>query len=372
MKKKLLALSLTACLIFALAGCGSSGGSSSAAAGGNDTTAAQSEAAKDTTAAAADTTAAAQEPAADAQKLLYIHGAADSSILQTAAEYFKGLIEERTNGRYTIEIHPNFELGSLTESVQMIKSGDVQLSGVVLGSYYSDDLAIVDLPNAVPTIEDAYKLYTETDFRAYIEDAMRAENIELLDFGVSYFREMTSNKEVHSADDIKGINIRTLENNLHTEYWSALGANPSPLAWADTYIGLQQGLVDAEENPLDSIYGGKLYEVQKYVINTNHIVYTAPIMMNEDFFQSLSPEDQEIFRACGKETEEYVYNYSRDYEATLAQQLKDEGMEFIDLDESVLAELKSRASSVYDTVREQVGDETMDKFLAAIDSVTAK
>ena len=194
----------------------------------------------------------------------------------------------------------------------------------------------------------------------------------MLDFGAVYFREMTSNVEIHSADDIKGINIRTLENPYHTEYWKALGANPSPLAWAETYISLQQGLVDAQENPLDSIVGGKLYEVQKYVINTNHIVYTSPILVNEDFFNSLSAEDQEIFRQAGKETEEYVYSYAREQESKLAQQLKDNGMEFIDLDEATLSELKNRASSVYDSVRKQVGDDIMDQFLAAVDQVTGK
>lgn len=254
----------------------------------------------------------------------------------------------------------------------MIKSGDVQLSGVCLGSYYSDALAIVDLPNAVPTIEDAYKLYAESEFRTYIEDALRKENIEMLDFGAVYFREMTSNVEIHSADDIKGINIRTLENPYHTEYWKALGANPSPLAWAETYISLQQGLVDAQENPLDSIVGGKLYEVQKYVINTNHIVYTSPILVNEDFFNSLSAEDQEIFRQAGKETEEYVYSYAREQESKLAQQLKDNGMEFIDLDEATLSELKNRASSVYDSVRKQVGDDIMDQFLGGCRSGNRK
>lgn len=130
--------------------------------------------------------------------------------------------------------------------------------------------------------------------------------------------------------------------------------------------------MDAQENPLDSIVGGKLYEVQKYVVNTNHIVYTSPILVNEDFFNSLSAEDQEIFRQAGKETEEYVYSYAREQESKLAQQLKDNGMEFIDLDEATLSELKNRASSVYDSVRKQVGDDIMDQFLAAVDQVTGK
>lgn len=347
--KKLIAMALAAVMLLSLAACSGGAEKPDASNAGTDS-----------------------NVSASAKKLLYVHGASDTSILQTTAEYFKSLIEERTDGRYTVEIHPNFELGSLTESVQMIKSGDVQLSGVCLGSYYADELAIVDLPNAVPTIEDAYRLYTESEFRPYIEEALRKENIEMLDFGAVYFREMTSNVEIHSADDIKGINIRTLENPYHTEYWKALGANPSPLAWAETYISLQQHLVDAQENPLDSIVGGKLYEVQKYVINTNHIIYTSPVLVNGDFFNSLSAEDQEIFRQAGKETEAYVYSYAREQESKLAQELKDNGMEFIDLDDATLAELKNRASSVYDSVRKQVGDDTMDSFLAAVDQVTAK
>ena len=169
--KKLITMALTVGMALSMAACGGNSGSAG------------------TTAAAAGSGESKAEVSADAKKLLYVHGASDTSILQTTAEYFKSLIEERTDGRYTVEIHPNFELGSLTESVQMIKSGDVQLSGVCLGSYYSDALAIVDLPNAVPTIEDAYKLYAESEFRTYIEDALRKENIEMLDFGAVYFRE---------------------------------------------------------------------------------------------------------------------------------------------------------------------------------------
>ena len=358
MMKKLLIGFLSVLLMIGTAGCG----------GKTDetTTATVNPSASDTTAAESTTAA----PSVETKKLLYVHGASDTSILQETALHFKALLEEKSGGRYTVEIHPNFELGSLTESVEMIKAGEVQLSGVCLGSYYSPQLAFIDLPNAVPTIEAAYKLYTETDFRSQVNEIMRSEGIELLSFGAVYFREMSSNKEVNSAEDIQGTNIRTLENSLHTAYWSALGANPSPLAWSETYIALQQGLVDAQENPLDSILGSKLYEVQKYIINTNHIVYTAPIMVNGDFFNSLSPEDQQIFAECGALTEQYAYEYAREYESSLKAQLEEKGMEFIDLSDDVLAELKEKAAPVYDTVRSQIGDATMDAFLKAIESVT--
>lgn len=304
------------------------------------------------------------------QKLIYIHGAGNTSILQYTAERFKELIESESDGRYTVEIHGNFELGNMSESIEMIKAGEVALSGVCLGSQYTPKLGFLDLPNAVPSIDAAYELYMESDFRTTVEDIMRDEGIELLAFGPVYFREMSSNIPVYTADDIKGINIRTMENSLHMAYWSALGANPSPLAWAETYIGLQQGIVDAEENPLDSIVSGKLAEVQDYVIYTNHILYTSPIMMNGSFFDSLSSEDQEMFRRCGREAEQQAYAYAREYEADLKQQLEDAGMEFITLSDDVLAELRTRASSVYDTAREQIGDETMDAFLSAIEKLS--
>jgi tripartite ATP-independent transporter DctP family solute receptor len=299
------------------------------------------------------------------KKLLYIHGSTEQSILHVTATHFKELLEDKTEGRYVVEIHPNFELGSLTESVEMIKAGEVQLSGVILGAHYSPNLAFIDLPNAVPNIESAYKLYTDSEFRPILNSIMRDEGLELLDAGAVYFRVMTSNVPINSVDDIKGINIRTLENTLHTEFWKSLGANPAPLPWAETYVGLQQGLVDAQENPLDSIIGGKMYEVQEYVINTNHILYTSPIIVNGKFFDSLPKDDQEIFIECGKKTEEYAYNYAIEYVETLATQLREAGMEFIDFSEEQLADMKEKASSVYDLVREQIGDELMNSFLKA-------
>jgi tripartite ATP-independent transporter DctP family solute receptor len=307
--------------------------------------------------------AEAQEPI----KLLYIHGSSDTSILQQTALHFKELIENSTSGRYTIEIHPSFELGTLTESVEMIKAGEVALSGVCLGSYYTPELAFTDLPNAVPSIDAAYKLYAESDFRETVNEIMRNNGIELLSFGAAYFREMSSNVPVYNLEDIEGINIRTMANPLHMAYWKALGANPSPLAWAEVYIGLQQGLVDAEENPYDSINAAKLYEVQDYVINTHHIVYTSPIMVNKEFFDSLSSEDQEIFIQCGKDTEKFTYNAAKESVDALRQTLEDHGMTIIDLPVETLNAMREKASSVYDTVRDTIGDEIMDTFMSALD-----
>jgi tripartite ATP-independent transporter DctP family solute receptor len=301
-----------------------------------------------------------------ATKLIYIHGSSTTSILQLTALNFKALIEARTNGRYTVEIHPNFELGSLTESVEMIKSGEVALSGVTLGSYYTPKLSFVDLPNAVPSIDAAYRLYAESSFRDKISEILGSTGIKLLSFGAAYFREMTSNKPVNTIEDIKGIKIRTMENPIHMAYWTSLGARPTPLAWAETYIGLQQGLVDAQENPYDSINAAKLYEVQKYVINTHHILYSSPVLVNQKFFDKLSAEDQKIFIQAGKDTEKYTYETASSNVAALRKTLEGKGMKVIDLSPETLNKMREMASSVYDTVRKTIGDDVMDAFLAAL------
>jgi len=301
--------------------------------------------------------------------LTYIHGSSETSILHMTATHFKEIVERETNGRYKIEIYPAFQLGNLVESIEMIKNGDVELSGVILGANYAPELSFIDLPNSVPTIDAAYKLYAESSFRETVDRILRDNNIELLSFGPAFFREMTSNVPVRTIDDFRGINIRTLENPLHMEYWSTLGANPTPLAWSETYVGLQQGLVDAQENPYDSIYAAKLYEVQKYVINTHHILYTSPIMANKAFFDSLPAEDREIFRKAGKETEKYTFETAKSIVDDLKQKLIDEGMEVIDLPEETLNAMKEKAAPVYDSVRKIVGDQIMDDFLKALQEV---
>ncbi len=303
-----------------------------------------------------------------ATKLIYIHGSSTTSILQATATHFKELVEKRTNGRYTIEIHPNFELGSLTESVEMIKSGEVALSGVTLGSYYTPELSFVDLPNAVVSIEAAYKLYAESPFRNKINDIMSSKGIKLLSFGAAYFRELTSNKPVNTIEDLKGLKIRTMENALHMAYWKSLGAQPTPLAWAETYIGLQQGLVDAQENPYDSINAAKLYEVQKYIIHTHHILYSSPVMVNQKFFNSLSAEDQKIFIECGKETEKFTFDTASNTVSTLRKTLEGKGMKVTELSPATLSKMREMASSVYDTVRKTVGDDVMNAFMAALEA----
>ena len=114
-----------------------------------------------------------------------------------------------------------------------------------------------------------------TVFRFY-EEKYQDKGFELIGFFDQGMRQMTSNIKVQSPDDMQGQKIRVMENQLHISIWQALGANPTPMAFSEVYMALQQGTIDAQENPFEVIYANRLYEQQDYVILTNHLPASRP------------------------------------------------------------------------------------------------
>lgn len=109
---------------------------------------------------------------------------------------------------------------------------------------------------------------------AELQAAYEADGLKLFGYADSGFRVMTSSKAVRQMSDFSGIKIRTMENPNHIAYWQALGANPTPADFSELYMSLEQGTLDAQENPYDLIVANKLYEPQAYVIETNHLLHT--------------------------------------------------------------------------------------------------
>lgn len=105
---------------------------------------------------------------------------------------------------------------------------------------------------------------------------------------------MTTNKKVENLSDFKGQKIRTMENSYHMAYWKNLGASPTPMTFSEVYIGLQQGTIDAQENPYEVIVSNKLYEQQDYVVETNHLPHLISLIVSEEFFDSLTEKQQQI------------------------------------------------------------------------------
>lgn len=215
-------------------------------------------------------------------------------------EKFKSEVESKTNGTVEVQIYPSAQLGSDKDLIEGVKLGTVQATVTSAGNFgdYEPKMGISALPFLFKDSEQAWK-FLKTPQVQKIQEGLLKSNIRVLSYFENGFRCMTNSKiAINKPGDAKGLTIRTPENPYVMETLKALGANPSPLAFADLYVALQQKTFDGQENPIPVIYNTKFYEVQKYLAITNHSYDAMPFAISEPFYQSLTKEEQNIVNAA--------------------------------------------------------------------------
>jgi tripartite ATP-independent transporter DctP family solute receptor len=299
--------------------------------------------------------------------LVWGHGAAEESTGGKAAIYFKELIEERTGGKITVDIYPAFQLGSIMELTENIQTGNIDMISGSPNSLLAPELSILDLPNAYSDWDKIITVFKEGEVRDLFEKAFNKTNSTLLSIIPGGYRQMSSNVEVRSVDDLKNINIRTMENPVHMGIWKAFGSNPTPVAWGETYIALQQGLVQAQENPYNTIVSSKMYEQQKYIIKTNHVMFWNAIWLNMDTYNSMPDSYKEILWEVVNEVEEYTLKITEEDETASIKYLEDAGLEIIELSDDDYSKMAELAQPVYEMIRSTAGDEIYNAVTKALE-----
>ena len=217
---------------------------------------------------------------------------------QIFGEYVASRVAEITGGKFTIDYHPNGDLGGDADLIRQMQSNDIQLVVCQTAPTVSfiPEMAVFDLPMSFAkydgdTIDNV--LNGSNDFTAALGKAYEAQGLHLLGFlQNATYRLATTNEDISTLDAFKGLQIRTMENANHMAFWQAIGAEPTPLAWAEVYFALQSGTIDAQENAADTCVGANFQEVQKYLACTNHILYCNQICINKDAYESLDPAYQ--------------------------------------------------------------------------------
>ena len=303
---------------------------------------------------------------------------ADNAGVGAAAQLFGELIAEKvaeiTDGQLTIDYYPNSQLGDDQELQAQMLAGDIDIVIAQTAQTVSfvPEVAIFDLPMVfakydAETIDYALN---KSEFADKMKEAYRAKNMHILHYlQGGTFRETTSNKNIQSLEDFKGLKIRTMENQYHMDFWKALGASPTPLPWPEVYVSLQQGLVDGQENATDTCVGANLQEVQDYLIMTHHILYCNQFLINADKFDSLDP----LYQAA---LEQAVAEAAVKIEADLVA-INDEnkdilvegGMELVEFEDSFIDEVLEKSQGVYDAIGKDIGQEYVDSLLDALENV---
>ena len=363
--KKLVGWMVMAAMILGLTGCGSS--NETIAATTAATTAAATEATTaETTEAAKEGTSGSLFDAADAPtfNIILAHGSAEQQLGGLNCTTFKEEVEERSNGKITVEVYPNCQLGTDAESFTSTQMGTIQMTWMATGSYssYIQEVGILSQPMLFTDINECYKLLeVGTEFRTAINDIFDKNDLVCVSISPTAFRTMSSNIKVESMDDFKGINIRTMDDKFQIQFWNALGCNATPLAFGELYIALQQGLMDAQENPLDTIVNNNMGEVQKYIIMTNHVPFVATFIMNKAFYESMPEEYQELVTAILDEiAADNLKNYESINQNALDKLINDNGCEVIELSSDVLEQMRTLAEPIWQGIQDEIGTELSD------------
>ncbi|WP_448384641.1 TRAP transporter substrate-binding protein [Desulfosoma sp.] len=247
------------------------------------------------------------------------------SAQNVCAEKFKELVESRSD--YEVKIFHSASLGTETEILQQIQMNSVQMGVITSGPFdvFVPEARVIDYPFLFANSAEADQVLDGPAGQALLKALERAR-FKGLAYSENGFRHLTNNvRPVHTVDDVKGLKIRVMESILHKELWRVLGANPTPMGWP-IYTELQQGTIDAQENPLWVIWNYKLFEVQKYMSLTGH-VYSAHIdVASLDWFNGLPAKDQDMIVQAMKEAAAYQRKWNRDNEADFLAKAKAAGM----------------------------------------------
>ena len=273
-------------------------------------------------------------PAMAQTKLKWAHVYETSEPFHTASVWAAGEIAKRTNGRYAIDVYPASQLGKETDINQGLSLGsvDIIISGSSFAAKSYPPIGVTYYPY---TFRDADHLlaYTKSDiFKELAKGYADKTGHQIL--AVTYYgvRHTTSNKPIAKCADMKGIKMRVPDVPAYLAMPRSCGANTAPIAFAEVYLALQNGTVEAQENPLPTIEAKKFYEVQKHIVLTGHIVDHLNTVVAQGLWAKLSAEDKKVFTDVAQEAAAKATAEIKANEAKLVDVFKAKGLSVTEVD----------------------------------------
>jgi TRAP-type transport system periplasmic protein len=273
-----------------------------------------------------------------------------------AAVRFQELVQERTEGKVTVELYPNAQLGDERTLLEGMQIGTVDMGVITNGpvANFVEEIAVFELPFLFPSPAAAYEVLDGPIGQELLGELERV-GLKGLAYAERGFRNLTNDvRPVRTPADIDGLKVRVMENPVYIDTFRTLGANAVPMAWTEALTAMQQGTIDGQENPVNVIYSFRLYEPQRYLSFTRHTYAPALFVMSLNLWNTFPADVQEIIEASAQEAAEYEREMNAAMEAEQIQALRDNGMEIID--DPDIAAFQAMVAPVYAQYGEQFGD----------------
>ncbi len=255
-------------------------------------------------------------------------------------------VDEYTGGKLTIDYHPNGDLGGDEDLLRQMQSNDIQIVVCQTAPIvpFIPEMAVFDLPMVFSKYDgdiiDKVLNNEDSAFRKALDGVYEKAGYHYL--GIiqnSTYRLTTANKDLKTLADFKGLKIRTMSNSNHMAFWTAIGAEPTPLAFGELYFALQSGTVNGEENAADTILNGNFYEVQSTLACTNHILYANQICINKEAYDDLDPKYQAVLSEAVKDAIAEIRPEISNIDTGAKKTMIEKGINMIEYDEAFFNEL---------------------------------
>lgn len=296
---------------------------------------------------------------AQAQELKFATQNPKGHPIVTGMEKFAEIVAAKSGGKLKVALFPGGVLGSDQANVSALQGGTLDLVSLNSGILASQvkEFGVYDFPFMFASPKEADAV-VDGSFGKMMHDKLEAKGMVGLAYWELGFRNITnSRRPINKVEDIAGLKLRVIPNAINVDWVKALGANPTPLAFPEVYAALDQKAIDGQENPVTVINANKFYEVQKYLVITNHQYNPQSVIMSKKVWDGLGAANQKIVRDAAHEAAQAQRQAAREQSGSALENLKKNGMQVTELAPAELAKFQAAMKPVIAKHSETVGPE---------------
>ncbi|QQK75714.1 TRAP transporter substrate-binding protein [Salicibibacter cibarius] len=303
-----------------------------------------------------------QDTEDDVTRWTMTHVSDQSHPWHETSEVFAELVEEKTNGQIVIDIYPNSQLGDEVDSINSIKYGatDVTITGETL-EVWTPSAILMATPYAFEDEEHKQRVIEGEIGETIEQDIIDDVGLTPLFYMDRSPRNLTSNVPITHPDDLNGFNVRVPNVPLFLDAWEEAGANPQVIGLDETFTGLQQGMIDGQENPNDLTESNGFYEVQDYLNLTEHVPSWIYVVVGNEQLEELPDDQRDQVLEAAEEAETYAQELMEEDAEEVDERLKEAGITFNEVDQDAFQEVMLPA------IQDNLGEEQYELYLEIIE-----
>ncbi len=281
-----------------------------------------------------------------------------------AVKRFAEIVAAKTQGRVRVELFAGGKLGNDMSMVDALRQGKLEMTAPDTSSLvrFTSGFGVINFPFLLSSELDADALL-DSKFGQDLLDTLPKHDLIGLAWWENGFRNLTNSRgPVTRRNDMLDLKVRVMPNEMFSDTFQALGAQPLKLPFPEVHANLKTGKVQAQENPLITIYASKFYEVQQHLTLSRHAYSAWVVMMGKSVWESFSTEDRTILKAAALESSKYQRDLIRSRNAQMVEELKKMGMKVAEIDRTELPIIRLTTRKVIDKYSKEFGEEWVKKL----------